>query len=512
MPDSLILQPGMSLGNGRYVLDRLVKQGRSSLTLQGIQVSSGKSLLFKFPLQDQGLLSAHRQRFQYIWQRIGHFQHPYLAQTIDYLEEKGVPCLVMEQISGLSLAQQIKTQGALAEAAALRFIFQIAQGVQQLHDRGLIHGNIKPHNLIQHHHSKAIVLVDWGLFWQGWNSQPLSSYSAPEPFMPPELRASLEVYSLASCLYTLVTGHPPISAAQRLTTPLVPPQVLKPDLTSMTQDAILQGMDLNPDRRPNSVQAWLTLLPQPYSPAQLPNLQAAAAGSVPHTPPPARNEVMPEDPGVKTAQTRVAIRPPVQVKPAPASSPPPLSRSSSGAFRPLLRGLWVMAIAMGVGFTAGGFLRWQRTQNTFAQSFFQKDQSFPPQAWPGTLELEFPEDAPLPEADYAGDSYDPYPHYDSGYGDPVAPVFPQEDIIAPEPVFIAPEPAQTEESAESEFTPDPFEPLPNVNADSFDDPFYGEPEVVEPPYSVPGAMNSDPLYLETPVDPVDSFPVDRPDN
>lgn len=511
MPDSLILQPGMSLANGRYVLDRLVKQGRSSLTLQGTQVSSGKPLMFKFPLQDQGLLSAHRQRFQYIWQRIGHFQHPYLPQTIDYLEEKGVPCLVMEQISGMPLGQHLKTQGALTEAVALRFIFQIAQGVQQLHDRGLIHGDIKPHNLIQHRHSKAIVLVDWGLFWQGWNSQPLSSFSAPEPFMPPELRASLDVYSLAACLYALVTGHPPISAAQRLTTPLVPPQTLKPDLTPMTQEAILQGMDLNPDRRPNSVQAWLTTLPQPYSPAQLPNLQtspsAAAALATPESAPLSSaepvpsNEIMPRDLGVKTAQTRVAV----QGQPTTSASTTP-SQSANASLRPLLTGLWVMAIAMGVGFTVGGIFRWQRTQNNFAQSFFQKDQSFPPQAWPGTLELEFPADAPVPEADYSGDSYDSYPYYDSGSVDSLAPVFPEEERIEPEPSFIPADPAQTEGASDSEISPDPFEPLPNVNSDSFDDPFYGEPEVSEPPSSAPGATDSDPLYLETPVNPVNSLP------
>ncbi len=506
MPNSLTLKPGMSLGNGRYVLDRLLKQGRSSLTLQGTQVSNGRSLLFKFPLQDQGLLTAHQQRFQHIWQRVGHFQHPYVQQTVDYLEEQGIPCLVLEPIGGKSLAHLV-TQ-PLPEATALRLLFQMAQGVQQLHDRGVIHGDLKPQNLIQHPQSKTIVVVDWGLYWQGWNSQ-LSPYSAPEPFTPQELRVNLDVYSLAACLYTLVTGHPPIAAAQQGTTPLVPPQQLIPSLSPMTQDAILQGMNLNPDRRPKSVQAWLTLLPQPYAPAaQLPNLQAPvpsgsaspqAANPVNGNAPQPNSQAIPQPP-VKTVQTQVA--------PGSSNSRSAPSRSvTPGALRPLLTGLWVMTIAGVFGFALGGLLRWQQTQNAFAPPFLEKSQSFPSKTWPGTLDLAFPDDAPLPETDYASDSYEPYLDW--------SPTVPQEeaiyptdstdsldstdspDLFAPDPSLAVPEEGSTEEGNidPSEPIADPSEPLGNSPAleDSFEDPLYipsEEPAPAEEPPVVAPADSS----------------------
>lgn len=529
-PNSLILQPGTSLGNGRYVLDRLLKQGRSSLTLQGTQVSNGKSLIFKFPLQDQGVLSTHQQRFQHIWQRVGHFQHPYLQQTVDYLEEQGIPCLVLEQISGRCLAQGLTTPTPLSEGTALRLIFQIAQGVQQLHDRGLIHGDLKPQNLIQHSQSKAIVVVDWGLFWQGWNSQ-LSPYSAPEPFMPPQLRASVDIYSLAACLYAFVTGHPPIAAAQQSTTPLVPPQSLIPGLSPMTQAAILQGMDLNPDRRPKSLQAWLTLLPQPYVPAQLPNVPAppqnALGEIVPASPTStaprvgspvqssersSRPEPLPLPAVARTAQTRVAV-PRSPAKPSDTPVPiVPMPPTTSQAFpvRPLITSLWVIAIAGGVGLTMGSFLRWQQTQNSFAQSFFEKSQSFPAQEWPGSLDLEFPEDAPLPETDYAPQSDAPYLDWS-----PVAPV--PQDYAAPPVDFAAPyqpeSPIALPEGdpsgeggtdASADTSVDPSQPLPNATSDSFEDPLYQPPEE-----TAPAPMQEAPAVPAAEI-PVDAPPVDAP--
>jgi serine/threonine protein kinase len=519
MPNSLILQPGMSIGNGRYVLDRLLKQGRSSLTLQGTQVSNGRSLIFKFPLQDQGFLPAHRQRFQQIWQRVGHFQHPYLQQTVDYLEEQGIPCLVLEQISGSSLTQLVTHRPPLAEATALRLIFQIAQGVEQLHDRGLVHGDLKPQNLIQQTQGKAIVVVDWGLFWQGWNSQ-LSPYSAPEPFTAQELRPTLDVYSLAACLYTFVTGHPPIAAAQQLTTPLVPPQSLIPSLTPITQEAILQGMNLNPDRRPKSVQAWLTLLPQPYSEAQLPKVQAATPSPSLSTSPSA-SPSMPSPAKVvgansstnKTVQTQVAAPSPL-AKANPSSSPHPRMTSfpthtdsvNRGSFSPLLISFWVMTIAGGVGLAAGGFLRWQQPQNAFAPSFFEKSQSFPAKDWPGTLDLAFPEDAPLPETNSASDSYEPYLDWS-----PVTPTFPQGTATdstdffpssqSDAPVALPGQDARdtsvdtaatsATSATSTEQSADPSEPLPNVNSSAFEDPLYAPPEETTPAADPPAVAPED---------------------
>lgn len=458
----LLIKPGTTLGQGRYVIQRLIYQDPVSLMVQASQIPGGKMVMLKLPIPDNGLMAYHRQRFQNIWQRNGHFQHPCLQQTLNYIEEEGVPCLVLEPIPGESLAQRL-IQSPFPEALALRCILQAGQAVQQIHDRGLIHGNISPQNLICHAQSKSIVLVDWGLFRLAQNSQ--NPYSAPEPFMPPEVRINLDVYALAACFYTLVTGKIPFSAVTRRQTELIPPQSWCPQISQMTQDAILRGMSLESELRPASVQSWLTLLPSPQSLQSLPPqktivLDPSPVQQVPQTPqldpipapthsgialpprfqsppspptvlpsiaeldqseppyPPQINSLNGSQPHFPTTQTTTpqtttthTHKIPTQPRPKSIASNPSLSNPkisslpSRSMIRPFHISIVVMTIAGITGLFLGGILRWQQAQSRLAVPFFDQQQSFPNQEWPGTLELDFPDDAPLPEQnDLAGDA------------------------------------------------------------------------------------------------------------
>jgi serine/threonine-protein kinase len=473
----LLIKPGTTLGQGRYVIQRLIHQGQVSLTVQASQIPGGKIVILKLPIQDNGLMPYHRQRFQHIWQRSGHFQHPYLQQTLDYLAEEGFPCLVLEPIPGESLAQRL-LQSPFPEAVALRCIIQAGQAVQQIHDRGLIHGNISPQNLICHAQSKSIVLVDWGLFWLAKNTQ--NPYSAPEPFMPPEVRVNLDVYGLAACLYTLVTGKIPLSAAERIQTELIPPQTWCPQISQMTQDAILRGMNLESELRPASIQSWLSLLPSPQTLPSIPpspeslnppektivlgtsqpntqsniqsNLQSNTHPGIALPPkfqsPPYPATAYPATPYPSTlVQSIAALDPPetpyqthinqmngsqphstaipsiptqtIQTQGIPtsptsiASSQTPSSQAlpsfpNRSMIRPFRTSIVVMTIAGICGLFLGGILRWQQAQSRLAVPFFGQEQSFPNEDWPGTLELEFPDDAPLPEQNGSAGSADTF--------------------------------------------------------------------------------------------------------
>ena len=455
----LLIKPGTTLGQGRYVIQRLIYQDPVSLMVQASQIPGGKMVMIKLPIPDNGLMPYHRQRFQHIWQRNGHFQHPCLQQTLKDIEEEGVPCLVLEPIPGESLAQRL-IQSPFPEALALRCILQAGQAVQQIHDRGLIHGDIAPQNLICHAQSKSIVLVDWGLFRLAQNLQ--NPYSAPEPFMPPEVRVNLDVYGLAACFYTLVTGKIPFSAVTRRQTELIPPQSWCPQISQMTQDAILRGMSLESELRPASVQSWLTLLPSPQSLQSLPSseslnpapktivlepspvpqipqipqldripapthsgialpprfpsppspptvLQSIAELEQPETPPQINplNGAPPQSTTIHTTRLQTQRMPTQPSRTSIASSPnlsspnPVLSKISSlpprSMIRPFRISIVVMTIAGISGLFLGGILRWQQAQSRLAVPFFDQQQSFPNEDWPGTLELEFPNDAPLPE-------------------------------------------------------------------------------------------------------------------
>ena len=461
MPHALLLRPGTTLGQGRYVIQRLIHQGRSSLTLQASQVPSGKIVILKLPIQtNAGLLPFHRQRFQQIWQRSGHFQHPRLQQTLDCFEEAGLPILVLEPIPGESLAHRL-LQGALPEAVALRCIIQAGQAVQQLHDRGLVHGDISPQNLICHTQSKTIVLVDWGVFGSSPNPQVLAPYHAPEPLMPQEMRINGDVYSLAACLYALVTGQTPLAAVQRITSELILPQSWCPDLSAMTQDAILQGMSLDPDLRPAHIQSWLTLLPSPdslpqHTRATIVPVSVQEKVSLPPQIPAAEPAYIPIQPPETPSVTSIASLPPNPISPMVNRSHPADKVVANPPLRRLHTSLMVMTIAGLMGFILGGTLRWQQTQSRSATPFFEQEQSFPSQDWPGTLELEFPADAPIPENNEAG-TEEVFVEADS----PAEWVIPsEEEGRVEEPVIFTPETTIVEP-----LTVEPTDPLPETEAE-----------------------------------------------
>ena len=397
----LSFDPGTLFHQGRYRLQYVLNQGRNSITLVALDHAQNKPVILKLPRDSQGLLPYHRHRFQTIWQRCGHFQYPSLQQTLQYFEEEGIPCLVLEAIPGQSLAQKLQ-EAPLPEAMALRWITQVGKGLQQLHDRGIIHGNLAPQNLKLHTHSQGIVLVDWGLFWLTTSrGDPLSAYSPPEPFMPPEIRLNVDIYSLAATLYTLITGEIPPTASQRLAGQGIPsPEQLTFPPSPKTYQAMLQGMMLNSDLRCPSVQSWLTLLPQldttPVT--QLTRLPSAGGVAQPSPLEPTTfwearlpGAVAPEDPVERAAQGK-------QGTIAPET---PFDQKRAVQPLPTRPNPWPkLGLALVLGTLMGGLgglaFRWQ-AQPLGKTSRMLPPQTFPRQDWPGTLEPELPDQAPIPE-------------------------------------------------------------------------------------------------------------------
>ena len=133
----------------------------------------------------------------------------------------------MEYVEGLDLSKIVKAKGPLPVAHACNFIHQAALGLQHAHEEGLVHRDIKPHNLmLSRKGDKATVKVldfglarvtreekiDGGLTLEG-QALGTPDYIAPEQILDAhnaDIRA--DIYSLGGTLYYLLTGHPPFKA------------------------------------------------------------------------------------------------------------------------------------------------------------------------------------------------------------------------------------------------------------------------------------------------------------
>ncbi|MDZ8184187.1 MAG: serine/threonine-protein kinase [Nostoc sp. ChiSLP02] len=261
------------LQGGKYTLESVLGRGRFGITYLA-KDEKGDRIVVK-TLDDRLLNQADFKRLQerFVQEafKLAKCKHPHIVRLLeDPFQEEDLWCIAMEYIAGIDLAH--RPQNILPEADALQYIQQIGEALTVVHQNNLVHRDVKPANIMIRAGSKEAVLIDFGLA-RGIDSKKLSvsnlETEAEAGFTPPELYshtielgAYTDVYSLAATLYNLLTGQVPTSAKERLQnhTPLPEPKDLNPQISDNINRNILWAMDLDPKKRPQSIQAWLDSL------------------------------------------------------------------------------------------------------------------------------------------------------------------------------------------------------------------------------------------------------------
>lgn len=197
-------------------------------------------------------------------------QGKYIVTIRDFVWINNKQFIVMEYIEGDNLRQLIqKTGKPLRIPEAIKYIQQIGQALQRIHDQGSLHRDVKPENIIIRTSPKEAVLIDFGLASE-FEPDTIreNRYGVTPGYGPPEQHDQevkwgkySDIYSLAATLYFLLTGNDPIPANQRLLHRLTPPNKINPRISGKLSAAILEkGMNLDPYSRPQTVGEWLELL------------------------------------------------------------------------------------------------------------------------------------------------------------------------------------------------------------------------------------------------------------
>ena len=263
--------PGQTLQHGKYTIDRILGQGGFGITYL-VKTQKGQSWVIK-TLNDHlavmGDFGRYQQDFINEALRLAKFRHPHIVRVEEVIQEGDRWGMVMEYIDGGDLGRLIWKQGAIPETQALHYIRQIGDALSLVHGSGLLHRDIKPLNIMLRNQQQEAVLVDFGIAREftpnltQTQTEFLSSGFAPiEQYDWRAKRGAFtDVYALAATLYALVTGEIPIPAPMRaFGMELTAPQSLENRISDRLNQAILQGMALKPEDRPQSVQEWLNLL------------------------------------------------------------------------------------------------------------------------------------------------------------------------------------------------------------------------------------------------------------
>ncbi|MEC4805799.1 MAG: bifunctional serine/threonine-protein kinase/formylglycine-generating enzyme family protein [Jaaginema sp. PMC 1079.18] len=270
----MVWQPGTKIFGNRYTIEKLLKKGGFGITYL-VKDRQNKQWVLK-TLKDEVMTEAqnieYRDKYLRDFDRetakIAICHHRHIVKVENHFNHEGLPCMVMEYIQGQDLGERVGRGGALSEAVALRYIRQAGEALSFMHDKGLLHRDIKPQNIMVRLPADEAVLIDFGIAREFIpNLTQTHTYALTPCFAPIEQYEAQEhrgeftdVYALAATLYYLLTKQlPPIATMRLRRDRLVIPQHWSKEL----QNAIKQGMAIEPEDRPQTIAAWLALLPNP---------------------------------------------------------------------------------------------------------------------------------------------------------------------------------------------------------------------------------------------------------
>ncbi len=294
------LPNGYLLQKGKYKLKQVIGQGGFGITYKGIWHTEVKGSLgamrtevpvcikeyffkdycvrdaYSFRVKvhsDTGKLLFDKFKEKLIKEAkiLSEVHHPYIVNVLEVFEENNTAYIAMEYIAGNSLKDKLAKEGMLPEAEVLRYIHQIGEALQFVHQKNILHLDIKPSNILIDKDNNAR-LIDFGVskrydvgeqetsttmltLSKGFASIEQYDNEGIQSFSP-----CPDIYSLGATMYNLLTGKIPTESILRATRPLARPRELNPAISEQTEQVILKAMEIIPANRYQSVEEMMNAL------------------------------------------------------------------------------------------------------------------------------------------------------------------------------------------------------------------------------------------------------------
>jgi hypothetical protein len=354
--DPVLPYSGMSGQIGRYRLDGYIGRGSMGVVYLAQDERTNHKVALKVLAPELAGDGPFRARFLRESRMAAAVNHPHIIPVYEADEAGGNVYVAMHYVQGGDARSLLNRHGPLPSAWAWNVIAQVASALDAAHAHGLIHGDVRPANILLDASGAAVAgvprradgsefdhayLSDFGLSRSGSPSQIITAgqvepldYAPPEQIEKHDLDGRADLYSLACAGFELLCGTPPFGQDQGLTlmyaqlyAPPPAARVRRPDLPAAVDSVFAAALAKNPADRYQScgqfaeaLHAALTPVPgQSGDTARLPAPgHAAPAGDAS----PAYGQ---QEPAAKTEQTlQIGQAWPHRAEPAPAPSPAPV--------------------------------------------------------------------------------------------------------------------------------------------------------------------------------------------
>ncbi|MGN0531581.1 MAG: Stk1 family PASTA domain-containing Ser/Thr kinase [Eubacterium sp.] len=229
--------------DGRYEVQEIIGVGGMSVVYKAYDNVDDRIVAIKI-LKDEFLNNDEfKRRFKNESKAIALLSHPNIVQIYDVNFGEKLQYIVMEYIDGITLKEYINKQGAITWNDALFFMTQILRAVQHAHDKGIVHRDIKPQNIILLRNGN-IKVTDFGIArfsrsdTKTLTEQAIGSvhYIAPEQAKGEFTDEKADIYSLGVVLYEMLSGAVPFEADSAVSVALMQLQADAQRLTDINPD------------------------------------------------------------------------------------------------------------------------------------------------------------------------------------------------------------------------------------------------------------------------------------
>ena len=257
--------------DGRYEIKEIIGVGGMANVYKAYDSIEDRAVAVKI-LRDEHMQNDELlRRFRNESKAIAVLSHPNIVKVYDVSFNEDIQYIVMEHIDGITLKEYIEQQKVLRWKEAVHFTVQILRALQHAHDKGIVHRDIKPHNIMLLEDG-TIKVADFGIARFARSSQHTVTdkaigsvhYISPEQAKGETTDEKSDIYSIGVMLYEMTTGTLPFDADSPVSVALKQiqsqpkrPRVINPDIPEGLEDITIRAMQKDPARRYKSAAEML---------------------------------------------------------------------------------------------------------------------------------------------------------------------------------------------------------------------------------------------------------------
>jgi serine/threonine-protein kinase len=251
---------------GRYALEHRLGVGGMAEVYLARDLRTGRQVALKLLRSAPSQAADPRvvARFEREGRAAAAIVHPNVVAVHGSGADDGTHYISMEYVPGPNLKELLRERGPLPEDEALRIAEEVAAALEAAHAHGVVHLDVKPHNVLLAPDGRAKV-TDFGIaraLQAGAAEATLTTPFGSAPYLSPEqaqgrpVDARSDLYSLGALLYELLTGRPPFQGDSPLAVALrhlnetpLPPRELRPELSTGAEAIVLRALAKDPGAR-----------------------------------------------------------------------------------------------------------------------------------------------------------------------------------------------------------------------------------------------------------------------